>query len=121
MKSIGNFFLNLPVLNPDSRVLYYWDIVHAIVIILANYFIPIEWAAGKNFFDLYGDLWVSFLYVSIGIFLLNIVINFNVGFYDQGLCSMNRKDIIYTYVRSQFLYDLVSTLPLILELNLSKN
>lgn len=47
-------------------------------------FVPIEWVTMENFLEVYGFLWLAFIWVTIAIFLVNVFLNFNVGFYAKG-------------------------------------
>jgi hypothetical protein len=45
------------------------------------------------------------------IFLVDIVISFNTGFYQKGYLVMKRKDIVINYIKTWFLIDLVASFP----------
>ena len=44
-------------------------------------------------------------------FLLDILINFNTGYYKKGVLIMNRKDIIVNYLKTWFILDLLASFP----------
>ena len=41
----------------------------------------------------------------------NIVINFNIGYYDTGVLVMNRKSIAKNYMQTSFLRDFITNIP----------
>ena len=56
--------------------------------------------------------WVFYLEVCIDImFMMDIMINFNTGFYRKGQLIMGRKYIVKSYFLTWFWVDLVSSLP----------
>ena len=44
-------------------------------------------------------------------FIINIVANFNTGFYKEGTLVMDRRDIVMSYLKTWFVPDLVSSFP----------
>ena len=45
------------------------------------------------------------------IFIFDIVMTFNTGFYKKGYLVMKRRDIVIEYMKSWFLIDLVASFP----------
>lgn len=45
------------------------------------------------------------------IFATDILLNFNTGFYRKGVIIMKRKTVIFTYLRTWFLIDILATFP----------
>lgn len=44
-------------------------------------------------------------------FLFEILVNFNTGYYKKGNLIMERRMIIFTYMRTWFLIDLIASIP----------
>lgn len=44
-------------------------------------------------------------------FMLDILINFNTGFYRKGVVVMKRRDIIFNYLKTWFWLDLIASFP----------
>lgn len=44
-------------------------------------------------------------------FMLDIVVTFNTGFYKKGYLVMKRKDIIFNYIKTWFILDLLASFP----------
>lgn len=44
-------------------------------------------------------------------FLLDILVNFNSGFYKKGVLVMSRKEIIFNYLKTWFALDMLASFP----------
>ena len=92
---------------PDSVGRAVWDIQLFICIIYQSIMMPMRIS-----FEMTTAEWVFYLEVCIDIiFLLDIVINFNTGYYKGSQLIMGRKQIVKNYALSWFPIDLVSSLP----------
>jgi hypothetical protein len=78
------------IISPNSKVVKFYDVIHFICIIFSIFYIPVEWAVGLNFFKLYGHVWSTIVSVNLAVFIMSILINFNMGFYEKGLKIVNR-------------------------------
>ena len=72
----------------------------------------------SNFLDRMDAVIDFFFLTDIGTYLLNfcfiiinIVANFNTGFYKEGTLVMDRRDIVMSYLKTWFVPDLVSSFP----------
>jgi hyperpolarization activated cyclic nucleotide-gated potassium channel 2 len=45
------------------------------------------------------------------LFLVDIIISFNTGFYKKGYLVMKRREIIMNYLKTWFIIDLVASFP----------
>ncbi len=45
------------------------------------------------------------------IFLIDIVVTFNTGFYKKGYLVMKRREIVINYLKTWFLIDLIASFP----------
>ena len=117
MRNFNNFIENVPVINPSSNYLIIWDFIHSVIILFCVFYLPIEWITGATFIHIYKNEWMQFLIVSMIIFGIDILVNFNVGYFKRGMCIMNRREICLRYLKTSFICDLLSIVPLIVSLN----
>ena len=93
--------------SPDAWYRVLWDILGFVIIGYQATIVPIRicfdepatgfWESAEFFMDIY--------------FGLDILVNFNTGFYDQqGLC-LERKKFILNYLKTWFLPDLLASIP----------
>ena len=78
-----------------------WDMIHFAIILILLYIIPIEVC-----FDVYIGKEISNFFSSF--FAIDILINFNTSFFYKGFIVKNRKKIIISYLKSEFLIDICS-------------
>ncbi|EAS02717.2 cation channel family protein (macronuclear) [Tetrahymena thermophila SB210] len=104
----------VPIINPQSQILYIWDIIHSTMIILNLLIQPIEFVTYTHMELEYSDyFWKVFPYLCFTIFIVHIILNFNIGFYDRGICIMDRKQVMVNYFMKGFIWDLLALLPVI--------
>lgn len=60
--------------------------------------------------DASGGLYYFEMIIDIG-FMLDILVNFNTGFYKKGYLVMKRKEIIKNYLKTWFFMDLLASFP----------
>ncbi|EAR84038.2 cation channel family protein (macronuclear) [Tetrahymena thermophila SB210] len=104
----------IPTFSPHSKILDVFEIIQVVMSLLCIVYLPIEVAVKQTFYDLYGYKWEWFILSSIVFFVLGLLLNFNRGFYDKGLIVMNRRAIAKLYLKTGFLYDFLSMVPLVL-------
>lgn len=96
-----------PVFLPDSKAHTSWEIFGLLLIIYELITLPY-----KLVFEVTGGPALQkFDYVSMSFFLTDIVKNFNLCYYEQGLLVTQPSRIIKTYLKGWFLIDLVASLP----------
>ncbi|KAL4448668.1 hypothetical protein ABPG74_012757 [Tetrahymena malaccensis] len=104
----------VPIINPQSQILYIWDIIHSTMIILNLLIQPIEFVTYTHMELEYDDyFWKVFPYLCFTIFIVHIILNFNIGFYDRGICIMDRRQVMVNYFMKGFIWDLLALLPVI--------
>ncbi|KAL4498459.1 hypothetical protein ABPG72_013265 [Tetrahymena utriculariae] len=104
----------VPIINPQSQILYIWDIIHSTMIILNLLIQPIEFVTYTHMELEYDDyFWKVYPYICFTIFIVHIILNFNIGFYDRGICIMDRKQVMFNYFMKGFIWDLLALLPVI--------
>ena len=92
---------------PDSVGRAVWDIALFVCIVYQSIMLPMRIS-----FEMATADWLFYLEVCIDImFMMDIVLNFNTGFYNKGQLIMSRSRIIREYVSWWFWIDLVSSLP----------
>jgi hypothetical protein len=94
------------VIHPDNSYKLVFDIMGLILIVYQTYTVPLTICfdfsiTSLKFFDYFSDM----------IFILDVVLNFNTGFYSHGDLIMSRRVIAITYLKGWFCFDLLSSLP----------
>ena len=86
------------VIFPDSRFKSIWDIIAFIFILYQSIVMPLKMSFDFNFPDwtIYFDL------VQDIFFLIDIILNFNTGFYGKSMLIMTRKAIFLNYFTSWY-------------------
>jgi len=92
---------------PNEVMRVIWDMYVMILIFYDLVMIPLTLSFDVNLpnFLKYWDV------ARIASFFLDILINFNTGFYDKGLLVMDRKKIFGHYITGWFWIDLVASIP----------
>lgn len=106
----------VPAFSPTNYFLTFWDIVHLFSIFFCTFYVPIEWVSFLDFSDLYGFQWVMGLLACLIIFVLNIFIQMQTGYYSKGLRVMDVKKIRVKYLKSRFFFDLLMVFPLFMRI-----
>jgi len=92
--------------QPDTTLRFAWDVFITFLIIHDLITLPIMLAFSITFG---GGI---FVYLKIGCFLIDILLNFNTAFYFEGELVRDRKSITSHYLRSWFWIDFIATFPL---------
>ncbi len=53
-------------------------------------------------------------FFSSAIFIIEIILNFNLGYYDRGQIIIDRKKIAYTYIKNNFIIDSLCLLSIMI-------
>lgn len=96
------------LLKPEEYSRFGWEMFVMIVLILLGFLLPYISAFEPSNTNLSRSIDIF----SICIFSIDILINFNTGFYEKGTLIMERGKIIKNYLTFWFWLDLVSTLPI---------
>ena len=95
------------VFHPESSLIVLWDMIAMIFIIYQSIEVPF-----RICFDIpLKGAWNTLEFIITISFMLDILLNFNTGFYSRGSLIMNRKEIAKNYLKAWFWIDLFSTLP----------
>lgn len=92
---------------PDGSCAAGWNTLMLVAVVYEVLSIPYLIA----FENSQSDLSVGMDLACFGLFVLDIVINFNIGFYTRGRLCEDRKAIALRYLRGWFPLDLVATFP----------
>ncbi|OMJ66710.1 hypothetical protein SteCoe_36361 [Stentor coeruleus] len=96
------------LLKPEEYSRFSWEMFVMIVLILLGFLLPYISAFEPSNTNLSRSIDIF----TICIFSIDILINFNTGFYEKGTLIMERSKIIKNYLTFWFWLDLISTLPL---------
>lgn len=94
---------------PESKFKIIWDSIVVIFIIINIFFIPMELS-----FDLDKSttlVWLFFETIPSYVFIVEIILNFNTAFYNQGIIHTKRSEIFNNYVKKNFWWDLMIAIP----------
>ena len=100
----------LPILYPDSYFRILFDTILVLTVILNIFYIPLNLAfdveSEENFFvELILDKIPSWL------LLIEIALNFNTAFYNEGIIHTHRASIIKNYFQGHLFWDLLIAIP----------
>jgi len=101
---------NIPLIHNESLILNIWKLIVLSMIVLQIFLVPL-----KVSFDINVDnddlIFVLFsFYLPLTIFGLDILINFNSTYYEEGKLIQDRSKIISNYLRYQFFLDSFTTI-----------
>jgi CRP-like cAMP-binding protein len=96
------------VIHPDSKTKYFWDSIVLIVAVYSAIIIPLIIV-----FDIFNQLFCDITtWLTTAIFVIDIIVNFNTAHSNKGKLIFSRKEIAGRYLRSWFLIDLISAVPM---------
>lgn len=95
------------MIQPDSTFKGAWDLVCLICIIYQSIVIPFRLCFNV---EASGGLQILESIIDV-IFMCDILITFNTGFYKKGYLVMKRKEIIKNYLKTWFILDLLASFP----------
>jgi hypothetical protein len=95
------------VIHPESRLMIFWESL-IVVVTLYNYLIiPFRVAFQAGF----SEKWLIFDWIADGIYLIDILLRFNIGFVDQGEFVKDKKLIFKHYRSTELKLDLIASFP----------
>lgn len=102
------FKIVIPVLDPDSKILVFWNIIIGVLMVYVVIVIPYKMA-----FVEVDDSTSKTIDTTINYFFIaDILIIFNVAIRKDGKLVIKRKDIFLDYFKSWLILDIVASLPL---------
>lgn len=102
---------------PENPFKTGWDCVGFIFIVCQSIAIPFHLCFGTTpegalfILDIIIDIFFMADISKTQRFNSNVVVNFNCGYYKKDVLVMNRKDIIFNYLKTWFVLDLVASFP----------
>ncbi|KAJ3609395.1 hypothetical protein NHX12_023918 [Muraenolepis orangiensis] len=104
VKSFGGW-----IIHPYSDFRFYWDLV--MLLLMMSNLVILPW--GITFFEDQNTApWITFNVISDTLFLLDLIFNFRTGIPgEDGHVILDPKEIRCLYVRSWFVVDFVSSIP----------
>lgn len=109
---LWRFALDGKTFHPFSKWIFLWNINHLIIFFSCFFIIPINFSFNMNFLEEVFEYSLNQqeivrLFVAI-FYLIDILLNFNLGYYHYGDLVINKKEIAKTYIKQQFFYDLIT-------------
>lgn len=102
----------LPIFDPSKKFSIFWDCLVLISIFFFFIVIPLDLAFLKKVEQISG---LTFMKTAcLYIFLLDLFKSSNSSYYSKGVLQKNRKKIIFYYLKSDFITDLLTLIPLFL-------
>ncbi|KAL4492940.1 hypothetical protein ABPG72_020719 [Tetrahymena utriculariae] len=99
-------------IDPTSNWMMFWLILQFMFIVVALFYTPLELINGDEYDKKYGKPWIVFKAVNWLAFFLDIIVKFNTGLFEKGQIVMNRREIVKSYFKGNFLYDVLALIPI---------
>lgn len=96
------------ILKPDQALRFVWEMLVMGILILLGFLIPYSTAFESDNTNLSNFINI----LSLVVFSMDILINFNTGYYEKGMLVMQRTKIFKNYLYFWFWLDLLSTIPI---------
>ena len=95
------------VFFPDSNLKTVWDLTSFVFTMWQSMLVPYRISFDIEATGVFG----YFEYIIDSFFMIDILVNFNTGYYKKGNLIMQRKYIVLNYVISWFFLDFFASLP----------
>lgn len=97
-------------IHPGNNFLYFWDIFLSLLTIINIFYIPLEASFNIEKHDYFIT---SFLFGTLPsyIFTIDILIQFNKGYYKKGVLIIQQKEIFWHYIKGNLAWDLLIVVP----------
>lgn len=121
---------HIPTIKPDEKIKLFWDIL--VLFIILGFFILIPLQLSFDFFydesfehfaetiHLSHSLTIFIVFLPDLILLLDSALKMTTGYYENGLIVMNKSKIFHKYLTKTLIYDILSYLPLVLQITLKQ-
>jgi hypothetical protein len=106
MKTNDAAFPSKYMIDPNNILKLIFDIIGFTLIVYQSILLPFEIAF--NFQDVHLN---KFDYFIDAYFILDLLLNFNSGIYLEGILIMKRKEVCEIYLKTWFIFDLISSFP----------
>lgn len=105
--------MNLQVFHPTDNIRLIWDFLQMILTLICMIVIPVEICFEINFFKHWLGISLNPLYIVL--FSLDILMNFNTGYYLKGELVLSRDKICKNYMNSGLVFDCISLIYFLLK------
>ena len=95
------------VFIPDHPIKLAWDMLALIQILIHSFILPFFISFSRKYFQ----YWKIYIIISNSFFLIDILINFNTGFYWRGALITERLLTAKNYLKTLFVPDLLASIP----------
>ena len=100
---------SLLLFRPNTPFRYFWSVLYFLLMLYTAFLMPVRLAYYE---DEGTNEWSVLDAVVNGLFFVDILLTLNTGFYDsEGSLVMQRKKIIWNYLRSWLIVDLIACIP----------
>ncbi|EAS04444.1 cation channel family protein (macronuclear) [Tetrahymena thermophila SB210] len=99
-------------IDPTSNWMLFWLIIQFMFIVVALFYTPLELINGDEYDKKYGRPWIIFKAINWLAFFIDIIVKFNTGLFEKGQIVMNRREIVKSYFKGNFLYDVLALIPI---------
>ena len=107
----------MPLNTPTSFFSLFWNIFSIISIVSTLFIFPIDLIMGiEDMNHFYGYKWRIFNQVILGIYILDILVNFNTSVYTKGIIIKKKREIFMYYIKSSFIFDVIVQTPFVCEI-----
>ena len=99
------------LLHPYQNIRLFWDILHLLLIVFWFFYIPAMIAIVELYQSDY-----PFSFYTVIFLLFDMLLNFNTSYFKNGVQETKRSKIFSNYIATRFYYDLVTILPLAIDM-----
>lgn len=105
----------IPIMNPLSNFIVWFQIFYCAFMSIAIFMMPIEMISRERFIN---NIWWygPYLFCAFILLIVKIIINFHVSYDKGGNFIEDRKLVGKKYLKGNFIFDLISCIPFILDL-----
>ena len=109
---ILKIYSKIRLISPCNRLIIYWDVLNLFFLSLYLFYIPLKFSFDFTLSLTENPLiYIFFEIFPISIFLIDILITLNSGFYYKGDLIEDKLKILDNYYKNNFLIDLISLTP----------
>ncbi|KAL4438880.1 hypothetical protein ABPG74_016600 [Tetrahymena malaccensis] len=103
---IRKYYKKIPVFNPFSKLLLFWEVIQIIAIQILIYAYPLVPFVNVRLNDL-------MIYLSSYIVIFDLIVRINTGFFQREKFVKSRIKIIKKYISSDFTYDFLGVIAIV--------
>lgn len=96
------FLEQIPIFLPSHPLKIIWDFIQVLTICFFLFFIPVHIAVGVNMNEL---MTVELRTLAIVIVFADVLVSMNTGFFEKGVCQIDRWKVMNYYIENYFTVD----------------